>query len=198
MFVAMPGSWGSDGFIADRRNRTAGLALIVGIGLTEGKAMMEVLVARGFRRTTLVLGSMLWLAGCYPAFRTVQPGVDLVVLDPAGLAVQGATVTLAAYRYPRAVPATTKFARYETDAAGTVSIPRRGDWQMEILLPDGSSWYGWRYCVEKAGYKAIASAETRRFERPLAVVLEPSRRSSKCQWPAEGEAYYDVKIVESE
>ncbi len=141
---------------------------------------------------------MLWLAGCYPAFRTVQPRVDVVVLDSAGRPVQGATFTLATYRYPRAVPATTKLVPYQTDAAGTVSIPRRGDWQMEILLPDGSSWYGWRYCVEKAGYRAIASAETQRFSRPLTVVLEPRQGSSKCKWPREGEAYYDVKIVENE
>lgn len=152
----------------------------------------------GFRRIAVALGSMLWLAGCYPAFRTVQPRVDLIVLDPSGDPVQGATFTLATYRYPRAVPATTNFARHETDAAGTVSIPRRGDWQMEILLPDGSSWYGWRYCVEKAGYRAIASAETTKFSRPLTVVLEPREGASKCKWPGEGEAYYHVTIVENE
>lgn len=149
-------------------------------------------------RIALALGSMLWLAGCYPAFRTVQPRVDLVVLNPAGQPVQGATFTLATYRYPFAVARTTKFARYETDAAGTVSIPRRGDWQMEILLPDGSGWYAWRYCVEKAGYRAIASAEARKFRRPLTVVLEPSQRSSKCKWPGDGESYYDLEVVENE
>jgi hypothetical protein len=151
-----------------------------------------------FRGIALCLGSMLWLAGCYPAFRTVQPKVDLVVVDTAGRPIEGATLTLATYRYPRAMPGTTQFARYETDAAGTASIPRRGDWQMEILLPDGSSWYGWRYCVEKAGYRAIASAETRKFRRPLTVVLEPRQGSSKCKWPGEGESYYKLEIVENE
>ena len=166
------GPMSHSGLVADRRNRTG--------------------------RFALALGAMLLLAGCYPAFRAVQPRVDLVVVDPAGRPVQGATFTLATYRYPRAVPATTKLSQYETDAGGAVSIPRRGDWQMEILLPDGSSWYGWRYCVEKAGYRAIVSAETRKFRRPLTVVLEPRQGSSTCKWPAEGEAYYDIKIVENE
>jgi len=144
------------------------------------------------------LGSMLWLTGCYPAFRTVQPKVKLVVQDPSGRPVEGATFTLATYRYPFVLPATTKLDRYETNAAGVVSIPRRGDWQMEILLPDGSSWYVWRYCIEKAGYRAIASEETRRIDVPLTVVLEPYQGSSRCRWPGEGEAYYDLEVIESE
>lgn len=145
-----------------------------------------------------ILGSTLWLSGCYPAFRTVQPRVELVVVDPSGSPVEGATFTLASYRYPRAVPATTKIARYETDSAGTLSIPMRGDWQMEALLPDGSSWYVWRYCIEKTGYRAIASAETRRIKRPLTLVLQPHQGSSQCKWPGEGEAYYQLEVVENE
>lgn len=138
---------------------------------------------------------MLCLAGCYPAFRTVQPKVELVVQDSTGRPVGSATFTLATYRYPFPSQTTTKFTRYETDSAGAISIPRRGEWQMEVLLPDGSSWYAWRYCIEKAGYRAIASAETRSID-PLTIVLEPHVGSSHCKWPGEGEAYYRVKVVE--
>lgn len=149
------------------------------------------------KNVLLILGSMLWLSGCYPAFRTSQPRVELVVVDPNGSPVQGATFTLASYRYPFVVPATTRFARHETDAAGAVSIAMRGDWQMEALLPDGSSWYVWRYCIEKTGYRAIASPETRKIKRPLTIVLEPHPGTSQCKWPAEGEAA-ELKVVETE
>jgi hypothetical protein len=143
----------------------------------------------------LTFAVMLGLGGCYPAFRTVQPEVELVVRDPDGRAVENATFTLATYRYPFASPRTTQFAQYQTDSAGTVSLPGRGKWQVEVLLPDGSSWYAWGYCIEKAGYKAIAEKETS-FEEPLTVVLEPYPGSSQCKWPTEDEAYYDVKVIE--
>lgn len=138
---------------------------------------------------------MLWLAGCYPAFRTVRPNVNLVVHDVKGAPVENATFTLATYRYPFPSSTTTRFALYETDTTGAVSIPRRGEWQMEVLLPDGSGWYAWGYCIEKAGYRAVAVAETG-FEESLTVVLQPHPGSSRCRWPAEGEAYYGVKVVE--
>jgi hypothetical protein len=147
------------------------------------------------KRILFGFGAMLWLAGCYPAFRTVQPKVDLVVQDLNGRPVENATFTLATYRYPFPTQRTTEFDRYETDSAGAVSISRRGKWQMEVLLPDGSNWYAWGYCIEKAGYRAIAVAETR-FKEKLTIVLQPHPGSSQCKWPTAGEAYYGVKIVE--
>ena len=147
------------------------------------------------KQVAFALASTLWLAGCYPAFRTVQPKVKLMVVDPSGRPVEGATFILATY-HSRA-PVTT-FAGYETDVAGAVSIPFRGDWRMEALLPDGSSWYVWRYCVEKPGYRAIASEQTRRIKVPLTVVLEPHHGSSQCSRPAEGERYFELEVIEKE
>jgi hypothetical protein len=67
---------------------------------------------------------------------------------------------------------------------------------MEILLPDGSAWYAWRFCVEKSGYRAFASAETDDFDDRVEVVLRESPVRSSCKWPGGNEAYYDLKVVE--
>jgi hypothetical protein len=147
------------------------------------------------KRVLLVFGATLWLAGCYPALRTIQPKTKIVVQDPTGRPLENATFTLATYRLPFASPRTTKFARYETDSTGTILIPRRSEWKMELLLPDGSSWYGWGYCIEKEGYRAIASAQTK-LKEPLTLVLQPHPGSSWCKWPGEGESFYAVKVVE--
>ena len=135
------------------------------------------------------------LAGCYPALRTVQPEMELVVQDTNGRPVESATFTLATYRYPFPHQRTTNFSRHETDSAGTLAIPRRREWKLEVLLPDGSSWYAWGYCIEKAGYRAIAVAETD-FEKPVTAVLQPYVGSSRCKWPTKGEPYYGVAVVE--
>jgi hypothetical protein len=145
------------------------------------------------KRVLAAFAAMLCLAGCYPAFRTVQPRLKVVVMDPAGRPVENATFTLVTYREP--MGARPKLTRYQTDSAGALFIPRRGQWQMEILLPDGSSWYSWGYCVEKAGYRAIA-VPWKELKSPLKIVLEPRSGSSQCKWAREGEDYRDVTVVE--
>jgi hypothetical protein len=137
------------------------------------------------KRLLLGCSAILWLAGCYPALRTVQPNVKLFVQDAGGHPVVDATFTLATYRYPFPSQATTKFARYKTDSAGALSIPRRSGWQMEILLPDGSAWYAWAYCIEKEGYRAVAVAEAS-FKKSMTVVLQPHPESSYCEWSSGG------------
>ena len=51
------------------------------------------------KRVLFGFGVMLLLAGCYPAFRTVRPNVDLVVQDINGRPVENARFTLATYRW---------------------------------------------------------------------------------------------------
>ena len=148
------------------------------------------------KHVPFAVGAMLCLSGCYPALRTVQPTAKIVVHDDAGRPLENATFTLATYRYPFPSPRSTQLAQFQSDAAGAVSIPWRGVVQMEVLLPDGSAWYQWGYCIEKAGYGAVAVAEEK-FDQPLSVVLQPHPGSSKCEWPGENDGpYWGVKVVE--
>jgi hypothetical protein len=148
------------------------------------------------KHVLVAVAAMLCATGCYPALRTVQPTAKVVVHDPAGRALENATFTLATYRYPFPSPRSTQLARFQTDSAGAVSIPWRGIVQMEVLLPDGSACYQWGYCIEKAGYGAVAVAEAK-FDEPLSVVLQPHPAASRCQWPgAEDDSYWGVKVVE--
>ena len=77
-----------------------------------------------------------------------------------------------------------------------MSLSGKRRWQLEILLPDGSAWYAWRFCVEKPGYRAFASAEADDFDGSVEVVLKGSLVPSSCEWPSGNEAYYELEVVE--
>jgi hypothetical protein len=147
------------------------------------------------RRVVLVLVGALGLTGCYPALKVVRPKVDLTVRDAGGGAVENAAVTLATFQYPFPFAHSTALTTYQTDAAGALSLRKRRKWLWQVLLPDGVRWYNWAYCIEKSGYRAVAAVEPD-FSEPLVVVLEPSATSSVCKWPTDGEAYYQLKVVE--
>ena len=150
----------------------------------------------GVWRAGLVIAVAFVLDGCYPALKVIRPRVDLTVRDAAGAPVENASVTLATFHYPFPSPRSTMLARYETDGAGALSLRKRRKWLWQILLPDGVRWYGWAYCVEKPGYRAVAAVEPD-FKGPMTVVLEPSTKTSACKWPVSGdESYYAVEVVE--
>lgn len=148
------------------------------------------------KQLLLAVAALVGLTGCYPTLRTEQPKLDVRVRDESGRPVRDATVTFATYRYPFPSSTTTTLVTHQTDATGVVSIAKKRRWQVEILLPDGSAWYAWRFCVEKPGYRAFASAETDDFDGPVEVVLSESLLTSSCQWPGRNDAYYDVRVVE--
>ena len=148
------------------------------------------------KQLLLAVAALVGVTGCYPALRTEQPKLDVRVRDESGRPVGDATVTFATYRYPFPSSTTTTLVTNRTDATGIVSIAKKRRWQVEILLPDGSAWYAWRFCVEKPGYRAFASAEADDFDGPVEVVLRESLVTSSCQWPGRNDAYYDVRVVE--
>src|SRR4029453_15092487 len=137
-------------------------------------------MSRPVKQLVLVVAALAGMTGCYPVLRTQQPKFDLRVRDESGRPVEDAAVTFATYRYPFPSTQSTTLAVHHTDAAGAVSLRKKSRWQMEILLPDGSAWYAWRFCIEKAGYRAFASAEVDDFEGPVDVVLKGSLVPSFC------------------
>jgi hypothetical protein len=158
-----------------------------GVVLLEGCAQVKELLFAAM--------AILGLSGCYPALRMEQPKIALRVHDESGRPIKDATFTLATYRYPFPNPRTTKLVTQYTDADGVVSLSEKRKLQWEILLPDGSAWFGWGFCLEKPGYRAVASADAA-FDGPMEVVLKESPGPSRCKWPSEDEAYYELKLVE--
>lgn len=150
--------------------------------------------SRTVKRLLLAMVGLVAVTGCYPAVRKEQPKLDVRIRDEHGHSIRDATVTFATYRHP--FGGMTGFDTYQTDATGVVSIRRKLRWQMEALLPDGSSWYSWQFCVEKPGYQAFASAGSRNFERAMKVVLQASQVPSSCQWLGREGRYHDVRVVE--
>ncbi len=133
--------------------------------------------------------------GCFPAVTAKQPRVELTVRDERGAPVPGASFTLATYRYPFPMASSTTFAKFETDAAGRLEVRKRRDFYVQVALPDGGRWYGWAYCLEKPGYRAIAAVAPD-FSRALSVVLEPSPTPSVCKWLDANQPYNQVAIRE--
>jgi hypothetical protein len=146
-------------------------------------------------RLVLTLIACAELCACYPALKTEQPKVRLSVRDPSGAPVAGASFTLATNRYPFPMSASTTFATFETDELGMLRVPKRRDWLVQVMLPDGIRWYDWAYCIEKPGYRAVAAVEPDSF-RSLEVVLEPSATPSVCKWPTGDESYYQLEVGE--
>jgi hypothetical protein len=151
--------------------------------------------AEQVKEPLLAAMAILALSGCYPALRTEQPEVVLRVRDENGRPIKDATFTLATYRYPFPSSRTTTFVTQYTDAGGVVSLSKKRKWQWELLLPDGSAWYGWGFCLEKPGYRAVASADAA-FDGAAEVILKESLGPSRCKWPSGRESYYDLKVVE--
>lgn len=146
-------------------------------------------------RVISVLAVAVATAGCYPALMTQQPDVKLTVRDTRGVPVSGASFTLATYRFPFPTPGTTTFAKFATDAAGGLRVPKRRDLLVQVALPDGGRWYNWAYCIEKPGYRAIAAVEPD-LTSDVSVVLEESATPSVCKWPTADQSYYQVEVGE--
>jgi hypothetical protein len=148
-----------------------------------------------YRAVVLVLFTSLLVSGCYPALKTEQPKLRVTVRDASGAPVPDAAFTLATYRYPFPTAASTTFAKFATDGAGEVRVPRRRDWLVQLALPDGIRSYDWAYCIEKPGYRAVAAVEPD-FSEAVTVSLERSTTPSVCKWPAVDQSYYELTVGE--
>jgi hypothetical protein len=142
----------------------------------------------------IVLKFCVGLAGCFPAPVTVQPKAQFLVRDAGGQPIQGASVTLATHRMPFPSNRTRTLRQYETDAAGKVSLRTKRTWEWKVLLPDGSSWYSWIYCIDKPGYRPVFSVQPD-FSTTVIATLERSDQRLVCQWPTDNESYYDLRVV---
>ena len=145
-----------------------------------------------FRSSFLAAALCLGLAGCYPALRTVQPRARFVVQDASQHPIEGAAVMLGTRHMWFGAKTLTQF---RTDAVGKVSLRATHRWEWQVMGPDGFSWYGWSYCIEKQGYRAVAELNPV-FRKPVIVVMERTEKRSACAWPTADEPPGPVRVVE--
>lgn len=140
-------------------------------------------------RVIAVIVAALGLSGCWPALKVVQPRAEIEVTDASGEPLEGASVTFVrANVFPNWHLV---LGELVTDAGGTVKLPLRLKWHMQIMLPDAVASYSWAYCVEKDGYGALV-APLERWQRPTAAVLNRSAPGSMCVPPNEDYPYLRV------
>ena len=148
-------------------------------------------------RRTFALVSLVVVGGCYPGLPVVRPSTTIAVVDAEGRAVPDADVTIATFRQPFPFPRSTVRTTYRTNEAGVLNVKQKRKWQLQVMLPDGYGWYTWLYCVEKPGYRAVASTEIEDRIGPITVVLQPSpSRRSLCVWPSEQRPYWEVVVAD--
>ena len=145
-----------------------------------------------FRSSFLIAALCLGLAGCYPALRTVQPKARFVVQDASQHPIEGATVMLVTRRMWLGAQTMTPF---RTDAAGKISLRATHQWEWQVMLPDGVSWYEWSYCIEKPGYRAVAELKPE-FRKPVIVMMERTEKHSACAWPTVDAQPGPMRVVE--
>jgi hypothetical protein len=134
------------------------------------------------KRLIAALVTGLGLSGCWPALKVVQPRAEVRVTSEAGQPIEGAEVTFVrANVFPGWHDV---LGASSTDASGTVRLPLRLKWHMQIMLPDAYTSYSWAYCVERDGYRAVI-APLERWSRPTVAMLNPSVTESTCIPPDE-------------
>jgi hypothetical protein len=143
----------------------------------------------------VVMTPCVLLAGCFPAPVPVQPKAQFLVRDANGHPIENAVVTLATHRMPFPSASERTLSHFRTDAAGKVTLKTKRTWELQVMLPDGSSWYEWIYCIEKPGHRAVFSTSPD-FGKPVVAFLEYSEKRSACKWPTDDQMYHEVSVIE--
>jgi hypothetical protein len=157
--------------------------------LTRRRAAAELRRYTSVKRAIAAVVVVFGLSGCWPALKVVQPRAEVRVTGAAGEPIEGAEVT-----FVRAVvfPGWHEvLGEYATDATGTVKLPLRLKWHLQIMLPDAYTSYSWAYCVEHDGRIAVMSP-LERWRRPSVAILKPSPTRSTCVLPNENQPFLTV------
>jgi hypothetical protein len=132
------------------------------------------------KRVVAAIVVCLGLSGCWPALKVVQPRAEVKVTGAAGETIEDAKVMFVrANVFPGWHEV---LGERLTDASGTVKLPLRLKWHMQIMLPDAYTSYSWAYCVERAGYRAVI-APLERWRRPSTASLNRSLTQTTCVPP---------------
>ena len=123
--------------------------------------------------------SMLFLQACYPIIKTIQPELEIKVIDENGQIIQDAKVTLHTEIKPAKVDLkdNVKF----TNAEGMVNFELLSKIKVENILIHGVQHYDWTLCISKNGYQTQESIQINKNENSESkiFILKQGRYSNR-------------------
>jgi hypothetical protein len=114
---------------------------------------------------------LMGLTACYPAYKTRQPAVNLMVVNAQQLPIAGAKVVLNTRAHASGV---NEFNVKNTDDKGNVSFNSNKQTEIELLFLHGSLHYFWVICVEKKDYltEIVRISEPAQAEKLDKIILK--------------------------
>ena len=96
--------------------------------------------------------AILVLGGCvpYPIYKTLQPQLEIIVVDDQKESVYGAKVALISSSSPYGDEKSREVRL--TDHKGVAEFQKRSEWRIESLMIHGVEIFYWNWCVEKEGF----------------------------------------------
>ena len=112
---------------------------------------------------------MVFLQACYPVIKTIQPELEIKVIDENGQIIQDAKVILHTEMKPDKVDLkdNVKF----TNAEGMVNFEHLSKIKVENILIHGVQHYDWTLCISKNGYQTQESIQINKNENSQSKIF---------------------------
>ena len=96
--------------------------------------------------------AVLVLGGCvpYPVYKTLQPELEITVVDDQNEPIQGAIVALISSSSPYGWEKGREV--QTTDRKGVVKFLKRSEWRIEALMLHGVEIFYWKWCIKMKGF----------------------------------------------
>ncbi len=97
------------------------------------------------------LTTLIFLSGCFPNYKTLQPDTNFTVVDENKQPIVGTEIILISRAYPYGDE---KFRTSNiTNNLGKVSFNSINEFRIESLMMHGMEVFFWNWCIYKDGYK---------------------------------------------
>jgi hypothetical protein len=121
-----------------------------------------------------ILG-ILVLGGCvpYPIYKTLQPELEITVINDQTEPIHGAKVILISSSHPYGWEKNRE--TKTTDRMGVATFQKRSEWRVESLMIHGGEIFFWNWCVDKEGFVTYETQNTNSGipKSKILIELEP-------------------------
>ena len=128
--------------------------------------------------------AVLVLGGCvpYPVYKTLQPQLEITVVDDQNEPIDRAIVALISSSTPYGGEKSREVRL--TYRGGEVNFPKRSEWRVEMLMIHGIEDFFWNWCIEKEGFLTYETQyrDDEILRSNILIELEPGK-SEACTVP---------------
>jgi hypothetical protein len=128
--------------------------------------------------------AILVLGGCvpFPVYKTLQPQLEITVVDDQNEPIHGAIVALISSSNPYGEEKSREVRL--THRKGGAKFQRRSEWRIEVLIIHGIEDFFWNWCIEKEGFLTYETqyGDDEILRRNTLIELEPGK-SEACAVP---------------